>query len=147
VSTSISTTISDPDGVKGTGDETATSGTFGVVYADQHWTAHPAVGNALPSVVTAQFREHSAASSGGHGILVIVQLQFGGLHLLCSPGTVDVPLTGVATLFDPPPFASTTIQAAPTGQRAAAVKKCKKKFPRGSKKRKRCIKKAKKLPV
>jgi hypothetical protein len=34
-----------------------------------------------------------------------------------------------------------------TGQRAAALKKCKKKFPKGSKKRKRCIKKAKRLPV
>jgi hypothetical protein len=46
---------------------------------------------------------------------------------------------------NPPP--STT--SAPTGQRAAAIKKCKKKF-RGkakAKKRKKCIKKAKKLPV
>jgi hypothetical protein len=34
-----------------------------------------------------------------------------------------------------------------TGQRAAALKRCKKKFPKVSKKRKRCIKKAKKLPV
>jgi hypothetical protein len=33
------------------------------------------------------------------------------------------------------------------GQRAKALKKCKKKFPKGSKKRKRCIRKAKKLPV
>jgi hypothetical protein len=39
--------------------------------------------------------------------------------------------------------------AAPTGQRAAATKKCKKKFPGKAKanKRKKCIKKAKKLPV
>jgi hypothetical protein len=36
--------------------------------------------------------------------------------------------------------------AGPTGQRAAALKKCKKKLPRGTK-RKKCIKKAKKLPV
>jgi hypothetical protein len=35
----------------------------------------------------------------------------------------------------------------PSGQRAAAKQKCKKKFPKGSKKRKRCIKKAKTLPV
>jgi hypothetical protein len=38
-------------------------------------------------------------------------------------------------------------QAAPTGQRDAALKKCKKKHPKGSTKRKKCIKKAKKLPV
>jgi hypothetical protein len=39
--------------------------------------------------------------------------------------------------------------AGPTGQRAAAIKKCKKKFPgkAKAKKRKKCIKKAKKLPV
>ena len=35
----------------------------------------------------------------------------------------------------------------PTGQRAAAIKKCKKKFPKGSKKRRKCIKHAKRLPV
>jgi hypothetical protein len=42
-----------------------------------------------------------------------------------------------------------TPAAAPTGQRAAAIKKCKKKFPgkAKAKKRKKCIKKAKKLPV
>jgi hypothetical protein len=38
------------------------------------------------------------------------------------------------------------LTAAPTGQRAAAIKKCKKKFPKGPR-RKKCLKKAKKLPV
>jgi tripartite motif-containing protein 71 len=42
-----------------------------------------------------------------------------------------------------PPAATT---AAPTGQRAAAIKKCKKKFPKGPK-RKKCVRKAKRLPV
>jgi hypothetical protein len=39
--------------------------------------------------------------------------------------------------------------AGPTGQRAAAIKKCKKKFPGKAKpnQRKKCIKKAKKLPA
>jgi hypothetical protein len=47
----------------------------------------------------------------------------------------------------PPPGISPT--AAPTGKRAAALKKCKKKFSgkAKAKKRKKCIKKAKKLPV
>jgi hypothetical protein len=40
-----------------------------------------------------------------------------------------------------------TVPAAPTGQRAAAIRKCKKKFPKGSKKRRRCIKHARRLPV
>jgi hypothetical protein len=35
----------------------------------------------------------------------------------------------------------------PTGQRAAAKKKCKKKFHKGTKKRKKCLRKARKLPV
>jgi NHL repeat len=49
----------------------------------------------------------------------------------------------------PPPPPGTAPTAAPTGQRAAAIKKCKKKFPgkAKAKKRKKCIKKAKKLPV
>jgi hypothetical protein len=35
----------------------------------------------------------------------------------------------------------------PTGRRAAAKKRCKKKFAKGTKKRRKCLKKAKKLPV
>ena len=42
-----------------------------------------------------------------------------------------------------PPTTTTTV---PTGLRAAALKKCKKKFPKGPK-RKKCIRKAKRLPV
>ena len=46
-----------------------------------------------------------------------------------------------------PPAAPAAPQAAgPTGQRAAALQKCNKKFPKGPK-RKKCTKKAKKLPV
>jgi hypothetical protein len=55
--------------------------------------------------------------------------------------------------YTPPPPPTTPIltpvstTAAPTGQRAAAVKKCKKKFPKGSKKRKKCLRRARRLPV
>jgi hypothetical protein len=38
-------------------------------------------------------------------------------------------------------------QTGPTGQRAAAKKRCKKKFGKGSKRRKKCLKRARKLPV
>jgi len=43
----------------------------------------------------------------------------------------------------PPPTGPTAV---PTGQRAVAIKKCKKRFPKGPK-RKKCIKRAKRLPV
>jgi hypothetical protein len=61
--------------------------------------------------------------------------QFGGWSL-----TITTP--------DPPGSeqAVTTPPATATGRRAAALKKCKKKFPKGPT-RKKCIKKAKKLPV
>jgi hypothetical protein len=52
-------------------------------------------------------------------------------------GTVD---RNIAAEFTAPPVAP------PTGQRAAAVKHCKKKFPKGHK-RASCIRKAKLLPV
>jgi len=57
-----------------------------------------------------------------------------------SPSSVSLTGSGVAAPAPP------TITPTPTGQRAAAIKKCKKKFPKGPK-RKKCIKKAKKLPV
>jgi hypothetical protein len=43
-------------------------------------------------------------------------------------------------------FAPPTAASAPTGQRAAAKRRCKKKFPKGPR-RTKCLKKAKKLPV
>ena len=54
---------------------------------------------------------------------------------------VPTPYVVVPALVVPPP--------GPTGQRAAAKKKCKKKFPgkANAKKRKKCIKKANRLPV
>ena len=54
-----------------------------------------------------------------------------------------------ATTQGPCPTTAPTTAAVPTGQRAAAIKKCKKKFPgkAKAKKRKKCIKKAKKPPV
>ena len=45
----------------------------------------------------------------------------------------------------PPPAITQTIQ--PTGKRAAALKKCKKKFRHNKRKRKKCIKRAKLLPI
>jgi hypothetical protein len=52
-------------------------------------------------------------------------------------GSLALSGTGLST-------GSTTL---PTGQRAAAIKKCKKKFPKGSARRKRCLRHAGQLPV
>jgi hypothetical protein len=65
-------------------------------------------------------------------------------------GTITGGWTLNLTVTDPAPVvvpvAVPVPAATPTGQRAAAIKKCKKKFPKGPK-RKKCIKKAKRLPI
>jgi hypothetical protein len=66
--------------------------------------------------------------------------------------TADLAFAIRVNAVEPPPTQPPPTQpntTAPTGQRAAALKKCKKKFPGKAKaeKRKKCIKKARKLPV
>ena len=60
-------------------------------------------------------------------------------------GTQTAALTGTATSPAPPPPPPATVTPGPTGQRAKALKKCKKK--KSATARKKCKKKAKKLPV
>jgi hypothetical protein len=63
-----------------------------------------------------------------------------------TPGaTTSAALTGTATTPSPPAPPAPPAAAGPTGQRAAALKKCKKK--KTAKARKKCKKKANKLPV
>jgi hypothetical protein len=59
----------------------------------------------------------------------------------CDIGAFELEMAAAAG--QPPALPATT---QPTGQRSAALKKCKKKFPKGPK-RKKCIRKAKRLPV
>jgi hypothetical protein len=61
-----------------------------------------------------------------------------------QPNNVSLTGSGVAAPVAAP--VTTAPSTAPTGQRARAIKKCKKKFPKGPR-RTKCIKKAKKLPV
>ena len=120
--TSVTTTITDPDGSPGTGDETGTDGVINVTYADQTWTAGASG--------TINFREDTLPISAGGGALHtggikitatiagFLEVRFG-----CSPGTVAGPDPGVVTLDDPAAtFASTQIQApnqAPTADAGA----------------------------
>jgi hypothetical protein len=51
------------------------------------------------------------------------------------------------TYVDVPSSGATPGPTGPTGRRAAAKRKCKKKFDKGTTKRRKCLKKARKLPV
>jgi hypothetical protein len=74
----------------------------------------------------------------------------GSADIDAEPRTMGAaPDIGADEFVPIPPSTAPVVTPAPTGQRAAARKKCKKKFPgkANAKKRKKCIKKAKKLPV
>ena len=95
-SVSVTTTITDPDGVPGSGDEAATDPEVTVNYPDQTWTTGPA--GAI------RFREDTVPL-GVNSAAILVNATIGGflqVQFRCSPGTVD-PLTGVITLTDPAP--------------------------------------------
>jgi uncharacterized repeat protein (TIGR01451 family) len=98
-------TITDPDAVPGTGDETGTDATVAVTYPDQTWTAGPA--GAI------EFREFTATplSPTVGGILATATIGgFLTVRFGCDPGTVGPGGTAAdITLTDPAAsFASTT---------------------------------------
>ncbi|TFG38302.1 MAG: hypothetical protein E4H44_04105, partial [Candidatus Aminicenantes bacterium] len=112
-SSSISTTITDPDGSPSTGDESASDGALSLTYASQTWTAAGG---------TIQFREEtvdpvSAGSPPAGGVAIVASLGPGGIIMVrfgCSPGTVSGPDPGVITYDDPAAsFASTMVEGAP----------------------------------
>lgn len=114
VATSISTTITDPDGSPGTGDESATDGLISVTYADQTWTADSDGGAIL-------FREDTvqpvSGAGGGVGAIKINAVIGGALpvNFGCSPGTVVGPDPGVITYDDPAvSIATTAVSDSPT---------------------------------
>ena len=105
-SVSIASTIIDPDGTPGSGDESASPAAVVVNYPNQTWTAGASG--------TIQFREDTialAANSGG----IIVNFTIGGflnVQYRCSPGTVTA---GIASLIDPAAsFATTQIGSSAT---------------------------------
>jgi Calx-beta domain/K319L-like, PKD domain len=115
-SLTVSTTITDPDGIPGTGDETATTGSLSVTYDDQTWTAGGGG--------TIDFRQDSIATAPPTAAnnTLLINLLLGGffnVQLRCAPGTVSGPDPGEITLIDPAPtFASTEnlVQGVPTAR-------------------------------
>jgi hypothetical protein len=119
-SVAVTTTITDPDGTPGTGDETATDASFSVSYTNLNWTA--GAGG------TINYRQQSIAAApptAASNTLLINALVGGtfNVQFRCAPGTVTGPDPGVISLIDPAPsFDTTTIDApnqAPTANAGA----------------------------
>ena len=84
-SVTVSTTITDPDGTPGTGDESATDASFSVTYNDLNWTAGASG--------TIEYRQQSIAAwppTDANNTLRIQALVGGFLNVVfrCAPGTV-----------------------------------------------------------
>jgi hypothetical protein len=104
VSTTLTTTITDPDGVPGSGDESATDASAGVSFADQTWTAGPSG--------SINFHEHDDVNvngTSGGGIIALVH--FPGFPITaqfhCTSGTVEGSNPGVPTFIPAPTVTST----------------------------------------
>src|SRR6266545_2070596 len=107
-SVTVSTTITDPDGVPGTGDETGTDATFNVAYNNLSWTASG------PDGSTIDYRQESIAAApptAASNTLLINALVGGFLTVTfrCAPGTVAGMNPGVITLIDPAASFDTTL--------------------------------------
>jgi hypothetical protein len=108
VESTATTTISDPDGEKGTGDETATPGTVNVTYSDQTWTA----GGSGPI----EFRQNTVTplsienSSIDINVLIAgkIKARFG-----CDPGSVPegADPSGISLVDPAPTFAKVRVEA------------------------------------
>ncbi len=106
VSTTLSTTISDPDGVKSSGDETATDASASVTFNDMTWTA-----GASGTINFAEHNDPAVTAAAGGGIVAVASLA-GGLITVpfrCTAGTVAGSNPGVPTFFNAPTVTSTAI--------------------------------------
>jgi hypothetical protein len=110
VDNTLMTTITDPNGIPGSGDETATPATATANFADQTWTAGASG--------TIDFHEHNdTAVTGvaGGGVIAVAHLAGGLINVQfhCTSGTVTGSNPGVPTFSDAPTFASTSIMGTP----------------------------------
>ena len=108
-SLTLTTVITDPNGIPGTGDESATDAAFDVSYNDLTWTAGASG--------TIEYRQESIATAPADNTLLITAQIGGGFpsRFSCSPGTVTGPVPpGTITPIDPAAsFDTTLIQPAP----------------------------------
>jgi hypothetical protein len=108
VSTTLTTTITDPDGVPGSGDESATDASTSVTFNDMTWTA-----GASGAI---NFHEHNDTAvngvSGG-GFIAVAHLAGGLINVQfhCTAGSVTGSNPGVPTFFDAPTVTSTYIDS------------------------------------
>ncbi|MGZ5413332.1 MAG: hypothetical protein ACXWHH_12675, partial [Solirubrobacterales bacterium] len=105
-SVTVSTTITDPDGVPGTGDETGTDASFSVTYNNLNWTA--------AASGTIDYRQQSIATwpaTAANNSLLINALIGGvfSVQFRCAPATVTPPDPGTVALIDPAPSFDTTL--------------------------------------
>ena len=109
-SVTISTTITDPNGTPGDGDETATPATGTVSYSDMTWTA--------ASTGHIELRQQSTASNPSPTVhTLLINALVGGVlnvQFRCAPGTVLPPdPPGTISLIDPAPFFASTAELPP----------------------------------
>lgn len=105
--------IDDPDGVRGSGDETADPAEVTVLFADQTWTAGPSG--------PIQFRQETVQPLGTNIGGVVINANVGALtvQFRCSPGTVDA-TSGAITFIDPAASLATTQIVVPPAAPVAA---------------------------
>jgi hypothetical protein len=117
VNTTVTTTVTDPDGTPGTLDESATDGTGSATFADMIWTA----GGSGP-ITFAEHNDPTVTSVAGGGLVAVAH--FGGgvvnVGFRCTSGTVTGSNPGVPTFTNAPILSSTTID--PTDTVAPTVK-------------------------
>lgn len=106
VSTTLSTTITDPDGTPGSGDETATDASATVNFADLTWTA-----GASGTMNFAEHNDPAVTGVAGGGLIAIANLAGGAIKVQfhCTSGTVAGSNPGVPTFSNAPTVTSTPI--------------------------------------
>jgi hypothetical protein len=125
VDTTLSTTITDPNGIKGTGDETATDASASVTFADETWTA-----GASGTINFAEHNDTAIDGATGGGIVAIAKLLGGAIKVQfhCTSGSVTGSSPGTPTFSNAPYFAATQIGSAANPTCTKLRKKLKRAF-------------------
>src|SRR4051794_27108949 len=105
----LSTTVTDPNGTPGDGDETATDAVGTAAFNDMTWTA----GNTGTPINFTQHSDPAVTGVAGGGVKAVADLAGGVIHVQfhCTPGTVAGSSPGTPTFTEAPAFATTTASA------------------------------------